>query len=197
MLSAELLGYAAGMANQPSLPLLTRALQQTGELIARTKPDQSELPTPCPEFNLRALVNHTVFDLRRFRQMIGGPDAGSPDADLLGNDWRRAYDTASQELLDQSQQRGTDGTLQSRMGELPAMWAVGQHLSDIAVHGWDIARATKQQTELDPEVGEVGLAWGRQSLKPEYRGQAFGPEVSVSDSAPVYDRLAAFFGRTP
>jgi hypothetical protein len=26
-------------------------------------------------------------------------------------------------------------------------------------------------------------------------GRAFGPEVPVPDSAPLYDRLAAFFGR--
>src|SRR5689334_17152815 len=197
MFPAALLGYAAGMANEATLPLLQRALEQTGNLIGGIKPDQAELPTPCSDFNVRALVNHTVFDLRRFRQMIGGPDAGSPEVDLLGNDWRGAYDKASRELLDQWQQRGTDGTLQSRMGELPATWAVGQHLGDIAVHGWDIARATHQNSELDPEVGEVGLAWGRQNLKPEFRGQAFGPEVKVSDSAPLYDRLAAFFGRTP
>ena len=186
------------MANQPSLALLRRALDQTGQLIARTTPDQAALPTPCPEFDLRALANHTVFDLRRFRQMIGGPEAGSPDANLIGNDWKAAYDSAASALLEQWQQRGTEGTLPpSRLGELPATWAVGQHLADIAVHGWDISRATNQPTELDREVGEVALAWGQQSLKPEYRGQAFGPEVKVPDSAPLYDRLAAFFGRTP
>jgi hypothetical protein len=29
------------------------------------------------------------------------------------------------------------------------------------------------------------------------RGEAFGPEVSIDPSAPLYDRLAAFFGRDP
>jgi uncharacterized protein (TIGR03086 family) len=186
------------MASQPSLPLLARALHDAGEIIARTTPDQARLPTPCSEFDLNALVNHTVFDLRRFRQMLGGPDAGSPEADLIGSDWKGAYDAAAQDLLAQWQQRDAHGTMQlGRLGEMPVSWAIGQHLADIACHGWDVARATGQQSESDPEVGEVALAWARQSLKPEYRGQAFGAEVTVPDSAPLYDRLAGFFGRTP
>jgi hypothetical protein len=39
-----------------------------------------------------------------------------------------------------------------------------------------------------------------QNLKPQFRGdeesgRAFGPKVPVPDDAPLYDRLAAFFGR--
>jgi uncharacterized protein (TIGR03086 family) len=83
------------------------------------------------------------------------------------------------------------------LGDVPATWVLGQHLSNMAVHGWDLARATGQSTAGDEEVGQAALDWGRQNLKPEYRGNSFGPEVSVPESAPVYDRLAGFFGRTP
>jgi uncharacterized protein (TIGR03086 family) len=76
-------------------------------------------------------------------------------------------------------------------------WAIGQHVADLAVHGWDVARSTGQSTELDPAVGQAALDWARENLKPQYRGQAFGPEVSVPEDAPLYDRLAAFFGRAP
>ena len=46
------------------------------------------------------------------------------------------------------------------------------------------------------------LAWGRETLKPEFRGdedsgKAFGPEVAVPSDSPSYTRLAAFFGRDP
>jgi uncharacterized protein (TIGR03086 family) len=82
-------------------------------------------------------------------------------------------------------------------GEVPITWAIGQHLADIAVHGWDVARATDQHVQLDPHIGEAALEWGRENLKPQVRGQAFGPEVAIPAEAPVYDRLAAFFGRDP
>ena len=55
---------------------------------------------------------------------------------------------------------------------------------------------------LDQDVGRLALEWGRQNLQPRFRGnegsgKVFGPEVSVPQDAPLYDRLAGFFGRDP
>jgi uncharacterized protein (TIGR03086 family) len=80
---------------------------------------------------------------------------------------------------------------------MPATWAVGQQVANMAVHAWDIARATGQPTNFDPDVGQSALVWARANLKPQFRGAAFGPEVAVSEDAPLYDRLVGFFGRDP
>jgi hypothetical protein len=52
---------------------------------------------------------------------------------------------------------------------------------------------------LDPALAEHALRWSRGMLRPEFRGpdKAFGVEVPVPDDAPVYDRLAGWFGRNP
>jgi len=52
------------------------------------------------------------------------------------------------------------------------------------------------------QIGQASLDWAQKALRPEFRGgeadgKAFGPEVPVGADAPVYDRLAAFFGRAP
>ncbi len=91
---------------------------------------------------------------------------------------------------------------QSPIGPVPGSVIVHLRISELLIHGWDIARATGQPTDLDPELGQASLAWARQNLVPELRGDedggyAFGPEVPVSDTAPLHDRLAAFFGRDP
>jgi uncharacterized protein (TIGR03086 family) len=74
-------------------------------------------------------------------------------------------------------------------------------IADLAVHAWDIARATGQSTELDPEIARSSLDWAKEDLLEQYRGdedsgQVFGVEVAVPPDAPPYDRLAGFFGRT-
>ncbi len=186
------------MAAQLSLDALQRTLDQTGGLIGNVTPDQATQPTPCPDWDVRALVNHVVYDLHLFETMLTGAERESPDKDRIGKDWKGAYDAAAQSLMESWRKRGTMGTMKmGPAGDVPATWVIGQHLSDIAVHGWDVARATNQSTEGDPDVGHAALDWAKQNLKPEFRGQAFGPEVPIADSAPLYDRLAAFFGRAP
>jgi uncharacterized protein (TIGR03086 family) len=67
--------------------------------------------------------------------------------------------------------------------------------AEFALHTWDLARATGQSTDLDPDVALRGLAFMSGALTPENGGDAFGPEVAVPDDAPPYDRIAAFAGR--
>jgi uncharacterized protein (TIGR03086 family) len=185
------------MAATPSLELLERALDQAGTIVSRIRPDQASMSTPCAEFDVRALVNHLVFDMQTFAFNIGGGEHGSPDDDLIGSDWSDAYATARVALEDAWRAKGVEGTVKTRRGELPATWAVGQHLADLSVHAWDLATATHQSTKLDAEVARVSLDWAHGALKPEYRGKAFGPEVEVPENAPIYERLAGFFGRNP
>ena len=70
--------------------------------------------------------------------------------------------------------------------------------------GWEVRALVSHLTGqdvagLDPALAEHALAWSRGMLRPEFRGpdKAFGVEVSVPDDAPVYDRLAGWFGRDP
>ena len=63
----------------------------------------------------------------------------------------------------------------------------------------DLAKATGQPTEGDPELATWALAGAKRIQPPESRGDdvPFGPVVSVpSDSGP-YAQLAAWLGRQP
>jgi len=146
------------------LGLLECAIEQAGRPIARTRADQARLPTPCSEFDLRALVNHIVYDVRLFTAML----------------------------------TGAERALHLPFGERPATWALGQHTTDLVMNSWDVATATGQSTnDFDPELARVALDWARDNLTPQLRGRAFGPEVAVPETAPIYDRLVGFFGRDP
>src|SRR5689334_18567440 len=106
--------------NADALTLLDRALAQTGAAIEHVRADQSTLPTPCPAFDVRTLVNHTVFDIQMFTSMIDGGQRGSPDADLIGDDWSTSFTRASEGLRAAWQAKGIDGTIKNQLGEFPA-----------------------------------------------------------------------------
>jgi uncharacterized protein (TIGR03086 family) len=66
-------------------------------------------------------------------------------------------------------------------------------------HGWDVAKATGQSTDLDPELAAELLEGARLAIPDAFRGpdtQApFGPEQPVPANATNADKLAAFLGR--
>jgi uncharacterized protein (TIGR03086 family) len=196
-------GESQEALDEQPLGLLGAAIDQAGALIAATRPDQADVPTPCFAFDLRTLVNHIAIDLERFTASVNGETWVEHDGDLVGGDWSDAYATAAAGLMDAWRRHGVVGkTLQVAFGPMPAEWCIAQHVADLAVHAWDVAKAIGASTDLDPQVGEAALAFGRTSLRPEFRGdegsgKAFGHEVAVIAGAPLYDRLAGVFGRDP
>ena len=84
-------------------------------------------------------------------------------------------------------------------GKVPGRIAVSGYVQEILTHGWDLARATGQPTELDPELAAWVLAVTQRILPPEPRGGEipFGPVVPVPPDAGPYTQLAAWLGREP
>ncbi|WP_051712611.1 TIGR03086 family metal-binding protein [Spirillospora albida] len=182
---------------------LATALRQASDVISRVRPEQAALPTPCGSWKVRALVNHVVDEVGQFAAVTDGGERDHRGSDLLGDDWTAAFDASAEALLEAwSRPDALNRTHRLPFGEVPAAWAIEQHLTEIAIHTWDIAKATGQPTELDPAVGAVAMRWAQENLLPQYRGDEasgahIGSEIPVPPDAPLYDRLAAFGGRNP
>ena len=84
-------------------------------------------------------------------------------------------------------------------GQMPGSAFVGLAATDTFTHGWDLAKATGQSTDLDPELAAQLLAGAKQAISPAFRGpepKPFGPEQTAPAGATNADQLAAFLGRT-
>jgi uncharacterized protein (TIGR03086 family) len=179
------------------ISLVARALDQAGAIIANVRPEQAGLPTPCAGWDVYALVNHVIDEVHRFAEATATGQRGAGDADVPCQDWSAAWRRAADALLAAWRSSGAlERTTRLPGGEVPATWTLGQHVTEVAVHTWDIAVATGQSTDLDPVVGTAAFDWARATLVPEMRGEQVGTEVPVDADAPLYDRLAAFGGRS-
>jgi len=65
------------------------------------------------------------------------------------------------------------------------------------VHGWDLAKATGQETSIDPPLAEYALAFAQGFVSDQMRPRVYGSSNPVPDDAPAGDRLVAFVGRNP
>jgi len=187
---------------QDSVGLVERALGQTAAIIDGIGPGQAGLATPCPDWDVRALVRHLIGqDLRNFTVAVRGETADwQAPADELGEDWGAAFRDRAARLM--TVWRAADPGRPVAMpggGHAPLRGRASQQVAELAVHGWDLVKATGQRASLDPELAEHALDWSHRVLRPEFRGpdKAFGLEVPVRADAPAYDRLAGWFGRDP
>jgi uncharacterized protein (TIGR03086 family) len=173
-------------------------VQQFAELIARVRDEQWVAATPCSEWKVRDLVNHVVRGNRLFASALRGePPPPAEPADVLGDDPVAAYRAASAEMLDALRQPGVmERVVTIPFGSVPA--AVGLHLriTELLVHGWDLARATGQPTRFPEELAEQELQFSRGAISQIPPGRTpFGPSQPVAEDAPAIDRLAALLGR--
>jgi uncharacterized protein (TIGR03086 family) len=189
-------------SDEDTLALLERALDQTAAIITAIPPGQANLPTPCPGWDVRALVRHLVGqDMRNFLVSVRGETADwRAPADELRDDWAAEFQDRAGPL--RAAWRAADLGQPIAMpggGEAPLRGRADQQIAELATHDWDLVKATGQRADLDPALAEHALDWSHQVLRPEFRGpdKAFGPEVPVSPDAPAYDRLAGWFGRDP
>ncbi len=178
---------------------LDGAIEQARPIVHNVTPAQLESPTPCRDWDVRALLNHLIgiVKMTAARAADEEVDLSTLDQDNIGDSPGAAYDRAAAAAVEGWRKRGTEGTVAFFGREAPVAVAFHIVLSDLLVHGWDLARATGQDVTWDQALAQERLTVARQMLKPEMRGNAFGPEVPVSPDADEMTQLVAFLGRQP
>jgi len=83
--------------NDP-LALLRRALDQTGELVAGTRREQAELPTPCRSWTVAQLIGHVVTDMGNFAAAVSGATPDWSKGPEAVDDWTAAFAAGREEL---------------------------------------------------------------------------------------------------
>lgn len=81
-------------------------------------------------------------------------------------------------------------------GTVPGIVALHLRITEVLVHGWDLARATHQVARFPDDIVEQELEFTRGRL-PDVSSarRPFAPPRPVPDDAPAIDRLAACLGR--
>ena len=176
------------------------------EVVSRVEVGDLGRPTPCAEWTLAELLAHMTVQHHGFAEAArgNGGDLGVWRARPLGDDPVGEYTAAAERVLAAFAEAGVP----EREFELPefqpvsrfaAARAIGFHLIDYVVHGWDVARSIGVGYELDPELAEPALRIARavpngaNRLEP---GAAFAPALADGAGTPL-DRILAALGRSP
>jgi uncharacterized protein (TIGR03086 family) len=160
-------------------------------------------PTPCPDFDLKTLVNHligTTAALARVgrREPLDATDPYGARRDATGGNWQQVLSSNIDEL---ARTWGDPGAWQGSVemsGLAMAAPMIGEMaVAEVALHGWDLATATGQQLVLDEEVALELLRSIEETGELGRRMGAYGPEVVPDADATAFERALAAAGRNP
>jgi uncharacterized protein (TIGR03086 family) len=178
-----------------------RALDVLGTTIEKIDPSQMSDPTPCSEFDVRALLDHVIAGNLRFTAIARGAPAVSVPVtdDFFTDDAVRPYRESAAALSEAwADPAALERTAHLPFGDFPGEFALGIHIVESVVHTCDLAKATGQPTDIDPELCDA--AWQRaKDLDDMFRGpgRPFGAAVAPPPDATPTERLVAWLGRQP
>lgn len=173
--------------------LLERAISYALGSVSAVTPECLARPTPCAEWDLRALLRHANESLGVLREGIDGAVFDDRPADLVATFRDRACGLLGAWTTAGARDRPI------AVGDLPLMASIvaGTGAIEIAVHGWDIFRACGQHNPIPPALAADMLAFSRLVVADTARAPQFAAPVAVPSSACPSDRLVAFLGRDP
>ncbi len=175
--------------------LLEAGLGVTGSILDAIAADQWDLPSPCTEWSVREVAEHLIGGNDLFTRALSGEVPTSPGG---AGGVPGAYRRSAERLLGAFREPGVmEMEVQVPFGTVSGAIALQLRLTEVLVHGWDLARATGQTPQFPEEAAEQSLAFTVPMLERIPAGrQPFGPPQPVDRDAPAIDRLAACLGRT-
>lgn len=178
-----------------------RALAATRVIVAGVGDDQWSRPTPCPDWNVRQLVNHIVSGNWWAAELGAGKTIAEVgerlDGDVLDDDPLAAYDASAAVA---SAVFSVPGAMEApcavSYGPVPGEVYAGHRFLDVLIHGWDVAVATGQDARLDPDLVEAGWAVVEPQAELLVGSGMFATDVEAPRSADREATLLALLGRS-
>ena len=189
-------------APRDPVELLVVANDEFARRLRLVGPDDWRRPTPCSEWDVRALVNHVVGANRRYQLLLRGAPSEQVEAtrtvDHLGEDALASFVATADGVVacfheDGSLERSAHHATGNRTGrELLSM-----RVLDAAIHAWDLARAIGADETLCDDVVAFLIAYTADlDLGPQQRAFALA-DADVPRNASPQDQLLHRLGRHP
>jgi uncharacterized protein (TIGR03086 family) len=182
-------------------PLFERAGDWAAGIFAGVKVDQLDDPTPCEDWDVRELINHVIGSNYFFAAAVSdGPGGGDQEEapDFAAGDPGQAYRASTEAVLAAYALPGAyEKITQTPGGEMPGVQLFAIAMTEQLLHGWDLAKATGQDTTLDAELATITDNMLRPNIDGAVAGGFYKAAVGIPDDASPGDKLIALVGRQP
>jgi len=191
------------MDDATQLERFKSAQQAFGAVVSQVKDTGWTDPTPCTEWDVRALVNHVAGELFWATPMVDGKtieEVGSElDGDLMGEDPQATWaDSVRQSSRAFNAPGALDGEINSSMGPMPVRQYLSDLTCDLITHRWDLGEAVADsQRFTSDEMEQLRTMLGQLTPMADQlvEGGYFAAAKPVSPDADEQTRILAAMGR--
>jgi uncharacterized protein (TIGR03086 family) len=188
-------------ASTEPVELLVAANDEFARRLRSVEPDDWARPTPCSEWDVRALVNHVVGANVRYELLLHGASTEQVEAtrslDHLGDDPLSSFVTTADRVVACFREDGALERVAHHVnGDRSGRELLSMRILDVAVHGWDLARAIGVEEALDHEIVAFLIAYTADLDSAQERAFA-AASTEVPPNASPQDRLLYRLGRHP
>jgi uncharacterized protein (TIGR03086 family) len=181
---------------------MAAAAAEASRVVRNTPAEALDGPTPCGHWDLRTLLNHTILWTsysaeRRAHGESVAEDLMSKDFTAepgFREDYAKQISKAVSAWSDPKAWEGEIGVMGSAT---PAADVGAMLIMEMALHGWDVARATGQDYHADEALAGAleQTVQAQAELFRKYQG--FADPVETGQDAAAFDRALALSGRDP
>ncbi|HSX27708.1 MAG TPA: TIGR03086 family metal-binding protein [Patescibacteria group bacterium] len=179
--------------------LFARAVGQTTTTMRHLDKRQLGNPTPCDEWDVRALLNHMVYELRWVPDMLAGRTVSEVgkryDGDLLGSDVFSAWQHAADAALVAVKHVDPKTVVHLSYGDMPAKDYIAEVGGDILVHTWDLDQGLSCTLCIEPDLAQAVYEITLPKQPKLVQSGLFAPRIPVPNDSSIQIKLLALFGR--
>lgn len=178
---------------------LASMLDKTGDLMVAVDAADLGSPTPCGEYDVRALLEHMAVWVQVFDSTVNGATCPlDPSTARIDGGWAEIFRTSASAIVAGLRADGFDRPMTMTSSPLPGEFVLHMLLMEYVGHGWDLGRAIGAEVPFTDAEATTALRAAEAILAPEHRGTGmFEEEVAVADDATPTERFVAFTGRRP
>jgi uncharacterized protein (TIGR03086 family) len=189
-------------ASREPLQLLVRANDEFALRLRLVGLDDWRRPTPCTEWDVRALVNHVVGANVRYRMLLQGALTEAVEAtrnlDHLGTDALASFTATANDVVACFQEDGALERITHHVtGDRTGRELLSMRILDVAIHGWDLARAIGADDTLDDELVTFLLTYISGLDHGPHRLAFVQADGGIPGDASPQDQLLHRVGRQP
>ena len=181
---------------------MAAASAEAARVVGNVPPNALDTPTPCGDWDLRTLLNHTILWTSYSAERRAHGESVAEE--LMNKDFTAdpgfREDYARQigkAVTAWSAPQAWEGKLNVMGDATPAADVGAMLLMETALHGWDVARATGQEFTVDDRTAEAleDIVQAQAELFRKYQG--FADAVEPPKNATAFERALTLSGRDP